>query len=754
MRISMRTALLLLAVAAATSLAPVALGQSVTLRGFVTDASNGQALPGANVTLRDDAGELRGGITDADGFYQIGGLPRGRHAVRISFVGFIPYIDTLQAGEERFVTLSVALAPGEEMLGEVVVETEQGVAQREAGLTTIRAQDIERIPTPDLDGDLASYLQSLPGIVSLGDRGGRLYVRGGTPAQNLVLVDGQLIYQPFHIVGFFSAFPQDLISSVNMYAGGFGARYSGRISSVIDVTTRHGNTESLDASASLSPFLAGVRLEGPLRRGRSSFLASYRTSLIDAVAPHVTGSDIPVDFSDLCMKLYRTDQHNDRCSATLVRTSDRGRLDPPDATDPEHFSWTNLVLGGQCLAFPSNSPFLFEGNAGVSYVGNEVGSEGAADRTSYALQVQTDVNFTYRFERSELRWGLFSKADWTGFELGGQFQDIDADSDVLITAGGYGDIVVRRGRLEVNPGVAMVVYPYFFTPSIEPRLRMAWQPNLLRGGTWSGALGLYRQTLAGITDERDAGSLFMAWMPAPLGERKSSSLHALLGWQQPLSDRLNVSVEAYRKSDRNIPVPIWSTIARFTTTLQLADATSFGYDARVEFDGGPLYLFAGYGFSVTEYAASQENFGEWYGETVQHYHPPHDLRHQLTLVSGYSRGKTSVNVQWQFGSGLPFTRALGFDELIHMRPLMNYRRFRGTTRILFEKPYQARLPTYHRLDISIERRFDREWAEITLQAGAVNTYDRDNIFYLDIFTLRRVDQLPLVPFAGIKVDLL
>lgn len=727
--------------------------QTAALRGFVTDAANGQSLPGANVILFDEDDALRGGVTDADGFYQISGLPAGMHRLRISFIGYAPYVDSIRIGDERFLTLSVALERGEEMLGEVVVETEQGAANREAGMQTIRPSDLDRIPTPDLGGDLASYLQTLPGVVSLGDRGGRLYVRGGTPAQNLVLVDGQLIYQPFHIVGFFSAFPQDLISSVDMYAGGFGARYSGRISSVIDVTTRNGNTEAFEGSASLSPFLTGVRVEGPLRRGRSSFLASYRTSLIDAVAPTVTGGDIPVDFSDLYLKLYRTDNVNDRCSATLVRTGDRGRIDPPDTPDPEHFRWTNFVLGGQCLAFPSDSPFLFEGNAGVSYVGNEVGSAGAPDRSSYALQVQTDVNFTYRFQRSELRWGIFSKADWTGFELGGQLQDLDADSDVLIVAGGYADVVMRRGRFEINPGLALLTYPYYFSPSLEPRLRFAWQPNLLRGGTWSGAVGVYRQTLAGITDERDAGSLFMAWMPAPIGEKKSRSIHALLGWQQPFARWANLSLEAYYKSDRHVPVPIWSTIARFTTTLSLADGTSYGYDARLELDPEPLYFFAGYGFSVTEYEASQDNFGTWYGEPVQSYHPPHDLRHQITLLGGYRRGKTTLNIQWQFGSGLPFTRALGFDELVSMRPFLDYRRFRGTTRILFEKPYQSRMPTYHRLDVSLERRFEFERADLTLQAGAVNMYDRANIFYLDIFTLRRVDQLPLVPFAGIKVDL-
>src|SRR5690606_35192440 len=112
-------------------------------------------------------------------------------------------------------------------------------------------------------GDLATYLQTLPGVVTTGDRGGQLFVRGGTPAENLALVDGIPIYQPFHILGFFSVFPEDLVSSVDFYAGGFGARYSGRTSSVLDVQMRDGNPNKLSGAGSISPFLAEVLAEGP-----------------------------------------------------------------------------------------------------------------------------------------------------------------------------------------------------------------------------------------------------------------------------------------------------------------------------------------------------------------------------------------------------------------------------------------------------------------------------------------------------------
>src|SRR5690606_2971084 len=117
---------------------------------------------------------------------------------------------------------------------------------------------------PAGSGDLASYLQTLPGVTTTGDRGGQLFVRGGTAAENLVLVDGIPIYQPFHILGFFSVFPEDLVSSVDFYAGGFGARYSGRTSSVLDVGLREGNANTTRAVGTASPFLAEVMVEGPV----------------------------------------------------------------------------------------------------------------------------------------------------------------------------------------------------------------------------------------------------------------------------------------------------------------------------------------------------------------------------------------------------------------------------------------------------------------------------------------------------------
>jgi hypothetical protein len=158
------------------------------------------------------------------------------------------------------------------------------------------------VPTPAGSGDLASYLQTLPGVVTTGDRGGHLFVRGGTPAENLVLIDGIPIYQPFHILGFFSVFPEDLVSSADLYAGGFGARYHGRSSSVLDVRMRDGSRHGYRAAGSASPFVAEALIEGPLGGG-FPWMASARRSLVEQTSEALLGNRQPLTFESQLFKL-------------------------------------------------------------------------------------------------------------------------------------------------------------------------------------------------------------------------------------------------------------------------------------------------------------------------------------------------------------------------------------------------------------------------------------------------------------------
>lgn len=724
----------------------------VTVRGFVTDADNGQSLPGANVTLRrlDTGARLRGAVTDADGLYQVPQVPPGRYVFRVTYVGYQTYVDTLALGEERLVQRSLALMEGER-LGEIKIEAEGGAAQVEAGLQTIRPKDVARVPTPDVSGDLASYLQALPSVVAVGDRGGGLYVRGGTPPQNLVLMDGALVYQPFHIVGFFSAFSEDLVASTDFYAGGFGARYSGRISSVLDVTMREGNYERIEAAGSVSPFLLSVRAEGPVVPGTISAIGSVRASLIEQAAP-VLGENLPLRFGDVFLKLTRAGAQG-RCSLSGLHTYDEGQIDADaPAGRRDVFRWRNTAVGGRCLVLPGDAPFSLEVLTGVSHVRNAVGTDETPERRSSATLANAEVHLAHVRDGLRLSGGLFTRADFLDYTLGGQFVGVQADESLLLASGGYVDVAAELGGLELNPSVALTSYYGDYGVSLEPRLRLAWRPWGEDGPTQvSAAAGVYRQTVNGISDERDAGSVFLAWLPNPVGGGQAEALHAMVGVQQRVGP-FRLAAEAYAKELRDIAVPIWSTIARFTTRLAPAEGTVRGLDLRLEAQAGPAYVFVGYGLARTEYNLEQPIL-EGEGVTaVQRYNPPHDRRHQVNALASFDIGRFTASVRWQYGSGLPFTQPYGFDTLVPLLPLPNVRTVYGIPRVLYRRPYNGRLPAYHRLDLSVERTFPLGAGALSVQGGVINLYDRANLFYFDIFTVRRVDQLPLLPFVGVKYE--
>ncbi len=731
--------------------------QTATLRGFVTDSTSGQTLPDAAVILTDPAGgDLRGAATNGDGYYQISRIPAGRYVLRATYVGFRAFTDTLVFAADELRTLNITLSPTEEELGEVIVESEGGPGELEAGLQTIRPSDLARVPTPDVSGDLASYLQALPGIIALGDRGGQLFIRGGTPDQNLVLMDGMLVYQPFHIIGFFSAFSEDLINYADVYAGGYGARYTSRISSVIDVSMRNGNKQRFAGAVSAAPFLASVRLEGPLWKDRVSFIASVRESVIERIAPVIAEDPLSFRFGDQFAKLHASLGRNNRLSITALHTYDRGLIDPEktELTENDAVRWENFSLGIRHLILPENFPIFAELMFSTSRVDNVVGSTIRPERKSWAQRFNTEAHVTHFLGETKINWGMYARTLLLEYSLGGFFQDLEFDRASLVEAGLYIDADLKiNDELRVNPSIAAQSFATTFNASLEPRLRVVYRPGGAEGRhQLSAAWGLYAQTISGISDERDAGSVFVAWLPPPFARGEARAMHSILGWQMRARPWLRLTAEGYYKDLADLPVPIWSALARFTTTLTQADGSVYGLDTRVEVQRPNFYGYVGYGLATVTYDAAQDNFGVWYGEPVQSYHPPHDRRHQLNALASLDIGGFQASLRWQFGSGLPYTRPIAFDDWLPLRKPIDVRDVPGEQRLIYERPYQGRLPTYHRLDFSIERTFETPGSEMTLQAGAINVYDRRNLFYFDVFTVRRVDQLPLVPFVGLKIE--
>lgn len=742
----------------------IAWGQQAILTGFVTDGVTEQALQSASVVLSNESEAFIGTVTDGDGYYVIQRIPAGDYTLRISFIGFETHEESISFGASGTSSRSVVLSPGEAELDEVVVQAEReaGVTAVSAGLESVVPAQIERVPMPGVTGDLASYLQTVPGITVQGDRGGQFFVRGGALDQNLAMIDGMPIYMPFHVLSFYSAFPEEIINNADIYTGGFGAKYGTRISSIMDVKIRNGNKQNLAGSVSLAPFLSTARIEGPLIKNHLSVIGSIRHSLIEDILPTMLGQDLPYRFGDIFGKVHGFINASHSISFTGIHTYDRGDIAGSEKSfegdalsaapvDSNTVLWGNTVFGGKYTYVSKSLPLLLELSANKSEMTNEIGTEANPERSSGIESFDAAAHLTYNIGENAINAGFLRRESTLRYSLGGQFQGVPEiaendleENDAYLEA----DINLSSAGLTIQPGVHWYQLPALDKQWIDPRVRVSFTPAGAGGRIkLNGAWGIYHQGVAGLNDERDVGNLFTAWVPSP-AEAIPESQHAIVGVNAVITPWLSVALEGFSKQFENLTVPIFSALPRFTTSLQAASGDALGFDLRMDFKNRPFWYesvldgYVSYAYSQVEYNASNIN-----------YTPSHDRRHQLNALFHAEKDQLGVTVQFQYGSGLPFTESSGFDVFLLLTPDVDVTSAPGQDRILYGPPFEGRQPAYHRLDVWIERRIEQGRTVVTLRAGGINILNRDNLFYYDLFTFSRVDQLPFIPSVGLKVEL-
>ncbi|MGA3014183.1 MAG: TonB-dependent receptor, partial [Bacteroidales bacterium] len=259
--------------------------QTGIIRGFVYETESGEPVIFTNVYLYKTS---IGAATDVNGYFSIMKIPPGTYTLMVSNMGF----DTLQIPitikSNDLLTKKLFLKKSTYTLGEVSISAakENKKVEIQTSVIKITPKEIGTIPAIGGQPDLAQYLQVLPGVIFSGDQGGQLYIRGGPPIQNKVLLDGMELFQPFHSIGLFSVFDVDILKNVDVLTGGFGAEYGGRLSSIMDITTREGNKNRSAGKIDASTFGAKVLLEGPIAKAKkddganASFILSVKNSYL------------------------------------------------------------------------------------------------------------------------------------------------------------------------------------------------------------------------------------------------------------------------------------------------------------------------------------------------------------------------------------------------------------------------------------------------------------------------------------------
>lgn len=739
--------------------------QGQALQGRVLDAETREGLPGATVLLVRGGDRIAGQIADGAGVFRFDDVLAGQYVLETSFVGYEVRRDTLHVPVDG--PLDILLAPTRTLLEELVVESQRVNQERyAAGLETIRPSDLARVPMPDVTYDLAGYLLTLPGVVATGDRGGQLFVRGGTPTQNLVLLDGMRIFQPFHVVGFYSAFPADIIAQTDVYAGGFNARYGGRISSVIDIKTRNGNKERVTGSASVAPFVSGLRVEVPILENEASLILSARESIIDRIAPEVIGQELPFRFGDRFAKFHAFLNQTSSVTLTALRTSDTGNLRSGDGSDPStdirRSTWKNEAYGARYLYIPEDAAVMSEFSVYYSSLQSRYRQTAEDVRDAEVSEFSLNIGFTYLLGANQINFGIFGNTNFFDFTFGRGRSDINTG----VSSGGafFEGRILASEYLQLEPGVRIEAFSRGLRRTIAPRMRLQFLPS----GTGSRnrlslAWGRYHQQIVGLNNEQDVSDVFTVWTASPRGTPVPRAVHYIAGWQVRPTRWLELSVEAYRKELSDLSFPAFADEVGVLAEFSQVNGRAEGIDLKAEVATRNVYFAATYGHSEVNYVRppqlSRSIFLAGTGRSVQlprlEFNPPHDRRHQVGATFKLTVRAWSLGARWQFGSGLPFTQVNGYYTglTVDSPASTDFLSDVGTALVSRSDPYGGRMPTYHRLDISIEHKMPLKQADLTLQAGVINAYDRANIFEYNIFTGNRVDQLPLIPSLGVRVDL-
>lgn len=743
-------------------------GQTGKIKGFVYDKETGEPALFTNVIIK---GTTLGAATDVNGYYTITNVPEGDQTLMITYLGYDTLYSDVNVKANDLISVNLYLEKSSVKLSEVTVSAERMEALTEVrtSVTKLTPKEMKQLPTVSGESDLAQVLQVQPGVVFTGDQGGQLYIRGGSPIQNKVLLDGMIIYNPFHSIGFFSVFETDIIKTADIYTGGYNAEFGDRISSIMDIKTRDGNRKKFSGKLSFNPFGANLLLEGPIikmkedRGGALTYMVSGKTSYLKYTSkvlyPYVNnGNGLPFNFTDIFAKLSYT--ANSGSKVSLFGFSFNDQVTYQAVSD---YRWNSFGVGTNVLVVPAGSQVLLEPFFNYSNYKIQLAQLDEDPRVSSIGGFNGGMNFTYYFGKSELKFGPF-------------LQGFQTDYHYTSVAGTYKSFVENttdfgvfakfkwswKERLVLEPSFRLHYYASLGVASPEPRLGLKW--NITKWLRLKYAFGLFAQNMISANSDRDVVNLFYGFLTAPENLPKQfdgkdvnnplqRAMHNIVGFEVDLGKRITLNIEGYYKHflqlsnvNRN---KLFSEDDPDAPDLLKKDfiietGRAYGIDFVFKYSYKRLYLWAVYSLSkVTRY------------DGISQYYPLFDRRHNVNLVAAYTFGKNlnwEASVRWNLGSGFPFTQTAGFYENLVFTGGINtdYTTQNGTLGVQYGELNKGRLPYYHRLDVSVKRKFEIGQTTLDVVLGVTNVYNRQNIFYIDRVRYERVNQLPILPSLGLS----
>ena len=750
-----------------------ATAQTGSVKGFIYDKDNGEPVIFSPVFLK---GTGYGTTTDINGFYSITKVPVGNYKLAASAIGFDTLYADITITDDGVVSKQFQLSKRVINLKSVEVSAEREAQKTEVRISVqkITPKDIKIVPSVGGEPDLAQYLQVLPGVVFSGDQGGQLYIRGGTPIMNKVLLDGMVIYNPFHSIGLFSVFDTDILRNADVYTGGFNAEYGDRISSVMDITTKDGNKKRVSGKISGSTFGSKALVEGPIKKqndnggGSTSFLLSFKNSYLDQSSKtfydYVNTNDggLPYSFQDIYGKVSMNGENGSKLNVFGYNFTDDAKF-----RDIATIGWKSSGFGSNFILVPKGSNTLMEGVFAFSQY--KIKQQEASDkpRSSGVNGFNMGLNFVSYNNKDELKYGfevLGFRTEYLAYTITGlKNEQIENTTEF----GSFIKYRITRKKFVFEPSMRIQYYASLSEFSPEPRFGFKWNASDKFRVKLAG--GMYSQNLLSTSSDRDVVNLFYGFLSGPEtlpsefnGKAVTSHLQKardlVLGTEFDLTKHLDLNVETYIKDfnqltniNRDKVYPdngTYSNEPDYKTKDYIVESgKAYGADVVLKYEYKKLYLWAVYSLGFVT-----RNDG------IRTYSPHFDRRHNVNLVGSYTFGKRldwEFNVRWNYGSGFPFTKTAGFYEYLNFSGGLytdpnTANGYLGTS---YGELNDGRLPDYHRLDVSVKKTFYvGKNSNIEVIGSVINVYNRENIFYFDRVRFKRVNQLPTIPSLGVNMS--
>ena len=772
------------------------LGQEAkfTVSGTIRDAASGESLIGATVWCQDLD---QGTATNAFGFYTLT-LPEGPHTLWVSFIGYQPQLLEVVRSERVNVDLVSGVA-----IGEAVVEAASArklEEQVQMSRIDVPIDQIRAMPAIGGEVDLLKALQFLPGVQSGGEGTTGLYVRGGSPDQNLMLLDGVPLYSVNHLFGFFSVFNADAVKSMSLTKGGFPARYGGRLSSILEVNLKDGHMSEYHIDGTVSLIASKVTAEGPLVKDKASFMISGRRTYLDLLAKPIIWAvnassdgfrtDPAYYFQDFNAKVHwrvgdrgrlyfsAFNSLDDFGIATSERTEDDGEvfetsadlgLDGRNAVQAVRWAheWGPRLFSNTTLM---RSNYRFNTGAELAET-TTTAAESSTERFAALYRSGIEdlgLRSDFEFSPSPAHVVRFGGA-WTNhrFSPGATSLQLEAGAEnVLDTL--LGSEVIRSNeaylyaedewaigeKVRVNAGLhaAMLAVGGERYPSLQPRLACSIQlPD-------RSALKLSYAQMSQFVNLLTNEGLSLPtdlWVPSTARIRPQQSVQYAAGWARTYGD-WEVSLEGYWKdmdgllSYKEGASFVFGLDTDWQDQVVQGIGRSYGLEVFVQRKVGDTKGWIGYTWSKTERKFDELNDGNWFPFT-------YDRRHDVSLVVTHVFDEAWTGaVAWVFGTG----RALTLTETEYMAA------FDGELAgefwlIPVQVPSERnayRMSPYHRLDLSMTRTLVGDKGSRQLVLSIYNAYNNLNPFFAQKSTdsnglpvIREYGIFPIIPSISWRV---